>query len=561
MEMDPEKRRTRVKEIADRIAETPDPERLRSALAHCGQDNDLLMDVLDYFGNDPTISDDVAEFFRRDPIVSQRIGSYRIHWRLGSGGNGDVYLATRTKEPHQQVAIKLLRLYGDENEEFRRRFQRERQIIALLRHPYIVRLFDADRTRDGRPYFVMEYIPGEALDKYANARKLAVHERLQLFRKICDAVQYLHTHLIVHRDLKPANILVDTDGVPKILDFGIAKLLRPEMMDGELITVSRRQPLTAQYASPEQWEGGLITSASDVYSLGVILFQLLTGQLPIPWKDSSFHEYQRRVCEGNLPQASKSVFASHGALCREPSDATLALRLRGDLDAILAKAMSRDVIDRYATVAAFAEDIERHLKFLPVQARRDGLSYRAQRFVRRNRALAASFFTVWLALSLGLGTALVERNKAQREEALALQERNLAQAETRRANELARQSEQVAKELQGALEKQGAQDQQLRAAVANQISQLREVIRKDENPSGSRGEEILSKVTRKMVLGRNYAVLGQLLTLSGDRTGARSAFQSCIVNLEEARERGDLSTATLDILRTCQAGPTRQGTF
>jgi serine/threonine protein kinase len=340
---DQDERRPTAKEIADQLVQAPGTNRLHSAVARCGNDRELLMEVLDCLGEQSTIQVTEAEPPARDPMANQKIGSYKIHWRLGSGGNGDVYLATRTKEPHQQTAIKILRVPDGESEEFRRRFLRERQIIALLNHPYIVKLFDADRTKDGRPYFVMEYVAGEELDRHANSRRMTVLQRLSLFLKICDAVQYLHSHLIVHRDLKPANVLVDADGNPKVLDFGIAKLLRPEMMDGELITMTRRHPLTAQYASPEQWEGGLITTASDVYSLGVILFQLLTGDLPIPWTGKSYAEYQRLVCEGKLPFASKSVVEGHSVLCREPSATALAAHLAGDLDAILSKAMNKDV--------------------------------------------------------------------------------------------------------------------------------------------------------------------------------------------------------------------------
>jgi serine/threonine protein kinase len=227
--VDTEKRRLRAKEIANQIGLAPGQEPLRSAIERCGNDKELLNEVLGFLGERSTSRPDSEA--PRDPMANQKVGSYKTHWRLGGGGNGDVYLATRAKEPHQQVAIKFLRLHEGESEEFRRRFLRERQIIALLNHPYIVKLFDADRTRDGRPYFVMEYVAGEDLDKHANTRRMTVLQRLDLFLKTCDAVQYLHSHLIVHRDLKPANVLVDEDGNPRVLDFGIAKLLRPELMD------------------------------------------------------------------------------------------------------------------------------------------------------------------------------------------------------------------------------------------------------------------------------------------------------------------------------------------
>ena len=554
MAADQDERRSTAKEIADQLVQTPGTKRLHSAVARCGNNRELLMEVLDHLGEQSTIQATEAGPPARDPMANQKIGSYKVHWRLGFGGNGDVYLATRTKEPHQQAAIKILRLPDGENEEFRRRFLRERQIIALLNHPYIVKLFDADRTRDGRPYFVMEYVAGEELDKHANSRRLTILQRLSLFLKICDAVQYLHSHLIVHRDLKPANVLVDADGNPKVLDFGIAKLLRPEMMDGELITVTQRHPLTAQYASPEQWEGGLITTASDVYSLGVILFQLLTGDLPIPWTGRGYAEYQRLVCEGNLPLASKSVVDEHSVLCRETSGAALAAHLAGDLDAILSKAMDKDVTERYPTIAALTEDIQRYLRFLPVRARGKGLSYRTRRFLRRNRALTISISAVVLALGLGLGMALVQKNKARQEQVVAEQQTSIAEAETRRANALSHQSEAVAERLQQALDEKGIQDEQLRLAVANEVTQLKEIIRNDEKPNLVRGENVIAGPARNVLLGRNYAVLAQLLTLSGDRQGARSAFQSCVTNLQRAQDAGDISQGTADTMRRCQAG-------
>ena len=551
---DLEKRRSRAKEIADQIVQTPGTKRLDSAVARCADDKELLMEVLDFLGEQCTLGPRDAEAPVQDAMANRKIGSYKIHWRLGSGGNGDVYLATRTKEPHQQVAVKILRLPDGENEEFRRRFLRERQIIALLNHPYIVKLFDADRTKDGRPYFVMEYVAGEELHKHANSRRMTILERLALFLKICDAVQYLHSHLIVHRDLKPANVLVDADGNPKVLDFGIAKLLRPEMMDGELITMSNRHPLTAQYASPEQWSGGFITAASDVYSLGVILFQLLTGDLPIPWTGKGYAEYQRLVCEGNLRLGSKSVVEGHPVLCREPSGTALAAHLAGDLDAILSKALEKDVTERYPTIAVLAEDIERHLQFLPIRARGQGLSYRTRRLLRRNRALVASIAAVVLALSLGLGIAVVQENKARHEQAVAERQTSIAEAETRRATELAQQREEIAKRLERSLDEQGIEDKQLRVAVANEVSQLRESIRKDERATSVRGESLLAGPSGNVVLGRNYAVLAQLLALSGDRQGARGAFQSCVANLKRAQDAGDISPGTAETQRRCQAG-------
>lgn len=545
---DAKARHQRAEEIARKIAKDQAPDPMQAAMQLCGKDEVLLLEVLSLLGEQSTENQQGPEPHSHDLLVNQKIGGYKTHWRLGSGGNGDVYLATRLKEPHQQVAMKFLRLGNGENDEFRRRFLRERQIIALLSHPYIVKLFDADRTKEGRPYFVMEYVSGSNLDKFANARRLTVTERLNLFLKICDAVQYLHQHLIVHRDLKPANIMVDTEGTPKVLDFGIAKLLRPELMDGELITMTDRHPLTAQYASPEQWEGGLVTSSSDVYSLGVILFQLLTGDLPIPWAGKLVPEYRRLVCEGVLPKASKSVKEKHAALCREPSAAGQADRLSGDLDAILAKALEKDVTERYATVEAFADDIRRYQQMLPVRARGEARLYQAKRFLRRNRAWVFSAIAVVLALTLGLSIALYQRNeaRAQREE---------AQRETVRVKQLIGQRDAMLQTLQQQVADSGSQDQQFRFAVAKLTEDFQRTVGEDERIHGKeRGDAASADPYSYVLRARNYEMLGRLLTLSGDKSGARKAYQGCVMSLTRAQRAGDATQATADAMRRCEAG-------
>jgi hypothetical protein len=547
MKDDAEARRQRAEEIARKISRDQTRDPMRAAMQLCGKDEKLLLDVLSLLGEQATANEPVGAS-GRDSLSNQKVGGYKIHWRLGSGGNGDVFLATRLKEPHQQVAMKFLRLTDGENDEFRRRFLRERQIIALLNHPFIVKLFDADRTKDGRPYFVMEYVEGSDLDKYANGKRLTVDERLQLMLKICDAVQYLHQHLIVHRDLKPANIMVDTEGTPKVLDFGIAKLLRPELMDGDLITITERHPLTAQYASPEQWEGGLVTSASDVYSLGVILFKLLTGDLPIPWADKLVTEYRRLVCQGVFPKASKSVTESHAALCREANSKALANRLSGDLDAILAKALYKDVTERYPTVEAFAEDIHRHLRMLPVRARGEAGLYRVRRFLRRNRALASSAIAVVLALALGLGTALYQRNEARAQRAEA-------QRETARVKELIGQRDAMLQTLQRQVADSGSQNEQFRVAVAKLTEDFRRTVSDDQRLHGmDRGDSASGDPYSQVLRARNFEVLGRLLTLSGDKAGARQAYQGCVTSLTRAQRAGDSSQATVDGILRCEAG-------
>jgi hypothetical protein len=547
MEVDIERRNIKVKEIVDQIAIAPSEAFLRSAGDRCGNDKELFNEVVESLGERATpgfLGPDVSS---RDPMANQRIGGYKTHWRLGGGGNGDVYLATRAKEPRQQVAMKFLRLQDGESEEFRRRFLRERQIIALLNHPYIVKLYDADRTRDGRPYFAMEYVAGEDLYKHANAKRLTVLQRLDLFLKVCDAVQYLHSHLIVHRDLKPANVLVDEHGNPRVLDFGIAKLLRPELMDGEPITMTQRHPLTAQYASPEQWNGGLITSASDVYSLGTILFELLTGVLPVQWSGDLF-EYQRRVCEGNLPLSSKSVAEGHAALCREASDAALAAHLAGDLDAIIAKALRKDVIERYPTVTALAEDIQRHLQFVPVRACGEGVIYRLRRFLRRNRALASSMTAILMVLGLGLWVTFLQRNEARMQRNEAERQRMVAVEEAEHIRQMAKEKEDLLIQLKQNLNNKEMEDLQFRSSIANLANELEHSMR--ANNGKTRGLEIDGRAAAD--LAHNFDLLGSLFAGSGDMAGSRRSWQQCVAILNSLEETENLSPVAAATRSRCQ---------
>jgi serine/threonine protein kinase len=558
----PEGRQRNAEEIVRKIVSDGERDRFQAARRLCGDDELLLMEVLGRLGELLTENLRGESERQRDPMINQKIGGFRIHWKLGSGGNGDVYLATRVNKPHQQVAMKFLTLHTHESDEFRRRFLRERQITALLNHTYIVKLFDADRTKESRPYFVMEYVNGMDFDKYANFHKLTVNARLDLFLKLCEAVQYLHQHLIVHRDLKPSNVMVDAHGKPKVLDFGIAKLIRPEMMDGDLITILDQSPMTMPYASPEQWEGGVITSASDVYSLGVMLFQLLGGRLPVPWADTHLAEYRRLVCTGELPRLSRVIADGHAILCGELSTAALAHRLSGDLDAIVAKALEKDVTERYATVQELAEDIRRHMQFLPVRAQGDSRLYHARRFVRRHRVPVTATVAVILALAIGLGATVHEAQVARRQKAIALDRTAIALDQTNKAKQEARRISQLdagQQEMLDALQKkiadQTAQGQQLRASLRELTIQWQARIDEDKhNDEQKRGDTSPNQAELLRTRGRNYELLGRLLTLSGDKNGARQAYQSCVANLTAAERAGDISATTAEAMRQCHAG-------
>ncbi|HEY2796418.1 MAG TPA: protein kinase [Thermoanaerobaculia bacterium] len=336
-----------------------------------------------------------------------RVGPYEILRELGHGGMGQVYLGRRADDAFQKkVAIKLIRP-GMAGEETLARFRTERQISAALEHPNIARLLDGGTTDSGEPYFVMEYVEGENLLDFCAGRRLRLEERLRLFGTICAAVEYAHRNLVVHRDIKPSNILVAEDGTPKLLDFGIAKLLEPDGGVGDR-TATVMRVLTPDYASPEQVRGGAITTATDVYSLGIVLYQLLSGRRPYHVESGEVGELLRVVCERDPERPSAAA-----------ADPALARRLRGDLDTIVMKALRKEPRSRYGSVGELSDDIRRHLEARPVRARRGTQGYRAAKFVRRHRVGLLFAFVVVLALGAGVAATLREARRARLAEARA----------------------------------------------------------------------------------------------------------------------------------------------
>ena len=346
----------------------------------------------------------------RRPTVAEprRLGAYELLESLDRGGMGSVFIARRTDDVHsRKVAIKVLQM-GLETEEMVRRFRREREILAQMEHPNIAHLLDGGTAPDGRPFLVMELVEGVPIDRYCDEVGAGLEERLRLFQKVCSAVHFAHQNLVVHRDLKPANILVTSEGVPKLLDFGIAKLLSTENFPLTVVTTAPdRALMTPAYASPEQIRGERITTASDVYSLGVLLFQLLTGSRPHQVEGRSRAEVQRLICEEEPPLPSFAVVEDSA----DPGEARrLRRHLAGDLDNIVLMALRKEAQRRYISAEQLSEDLERHLAGLPVVARKDTFTYRAGKFVRRHRVAVASGTTA-LVLLLGFIQVLLVQQR------------------------------------------------------------------------------------------------------------------------------------------------------
>ncbi|MEE8523868.1 MAG: serine/threonine-protein kinase, partial [Thermoanaerobaculia bacterium] len=436
----------RLDEIFQQAVDRPADERDGFLRRACGDDQGLRKAV-----DSLLEADRAGEAFLEEPLMPPpapaarlpndgQLGPYRLLREIGQGGMSTVYLGARDDDSfRRRVAIKVIRR-GMESAESQRRFRAERQILASLDHPWIAKLYDGGETAEGLPYFVMEYVEGLPIDTYCDQHRLTVSERTILFGKVCSAVHYAHQNLVVHRDLKPSNILVTTGGSPKLLDFGIAKLLNPELSSSELEpTATWMRLLTPHYASPEQVRGEAITTASDVYSLGVLLYKLLTGRLPYVLEARTPKEVERLLTEHEPPKPSTVVIGGPNGSGRrraQRDDPTpesisrargvrpqqLARQLDGDLDNVILMAVRSTPQRRYGSVEQFAEDLRRHRKGFPVIARQGKVSYRLGKFLRRNRlAIAVAAVILLLVVSFAVATILQsarvarERDQARRE--------------------------------------------------------------------------------------------------------------------------------------------------
>jgi eukaryotic-like serine/threonine-protein kinase len=551
-----------IRQIFDAALERPPQDRAAYLQVVCARDDELRREVENLLESHDTSTDFLstpaaqlgqAMFARGDSFRGDdaddypkgyRVGSYEFERRIGRGGMGSVWLASRADhEFNKQVAIKMVRR-GTDSQEILRRFRIERQLLAGLDHPNIARLIDGGSTPDGLPFLVMEYVQGTRIDHYCESRKLPISERLQLFRAVCSAVQYAHQNLVVHRDIKTGNILVTAGGVPKLLDFGIAKLLPGDSSAVDLSqTRPGLRPMTLDYASPEQVRGEPITTATDIYSLGVLLYKLLTGKMPYggdvrsqtalwhaitekePLKPSTVVLMDEKTA---VPEATQKLEAVSET--RDSARKRLRKKLAGDLDSIILKALRKEPHHRYASAEQFSEDIQRYLDGRPVIARIDTPGYRLVKFLERNGEGVAAAFVIGAAL---ISMAVVSQHYA-----------NLAE---RAESEVERSLGETRHQLVAAYARAGQVQQSFDVASAAYAANSGDPqVRRDLGlAANSLGDQLLAQGNRAAARERYTAALTHLDAVaqinSGDLTVQRGV-------LAAANEVGALQLETGDLL-------------
>ena len=417
-----------IKSILDEALSYKKEERESFLNEKCGNDLELKKEVLSLLNSMETSDDfleqqaeNIYETEKRleDSFIGRQVGNFLIDGKAGTGGMGIVYTGKRNdKEFEQRVAIKILR-YGFHSDYHLKRFLLERQALAKLQHPNIARLLDGGRTEDGLPYLVMEFIDGISITEYCDQERLSIEERLKLFSKVCMAVQYAHQNLIIHRDIKPGNILVTKEGIPKLLDFGIAKLLDEDFAEAtDGLTKTGVWHFTPEFASPEQINDVTVTTSSDIYSLGVLLYQILSGHKPYHITTASPVSINKVITDENILRPSDVIKKTEEIKSNEGEVKVLSLEgisknrsqkpeklfnhLKGDIDNIVMKAMQKDPSRRYVSAGQFAEDIRRHLVGLPVIARKDTPAYLFSKFVQRHKTgfVLSIFFVLFLIASI-----------------------------------------------------------------------------------------------------------------------------------------------------------------
>ncbi len=544
----------RVQEIFHQASELEQEERLEFVKTACGDDTDLCDEVLTLIRSGDTggdfIEDAIGGTAQRAVAAEpkedagERIGAYRIIDTLGRGGMGVVYLAERAdKQFEQRVAIKLVRSGLLVDDSIAVRLRSERQILASLEHPNVARLLDGGATEDGVPYLVIEYINGKPITEYCDEKALPISKRLELFRTVCSAVQHAHRNLIVHRDLKPSNILVTPEGVPKLLDFGIAKILDASRSTHTVaVTQAELRLMTPEHASPEQVLGRPITTATDVYALGILLYELLTGYRPFRITGTRVSEMEKIICEKDPTPPSVAVLKGPAdgrtdelppamapdalAHRRRSSPDRLRRELSGDLDNIILMALRKEPERRYASVEQFSEDVRRYLADLPVAACGDTWAYRAEKFVRRH-VVGVSMAAVAVVLLTGFSVAMsIQRN-------IAIEARERAELQEREAKQEQARAEQVTSFLVESFKAADPERAQGETITAKEIlDRGRERI----NQELSDQPELQARL--KDTIGRVYHALGlydEAETMLGEALQTRRKLA------ESGGERDDLS--------------------
>src|SRR5260221_9134578 len=446
--MIPRARWQKIQSLFEEVVDSGPEERIARLASSCQGDNDLRDSVEALLASDRRTEDPLVHAIgaaaeslleeHQDRLLGTRVGPYRVVSILGQGGMSTVYRGERDDSQYQQtVAIKVLH-HAILHPRLRSRLHSERHILATLDHPSIARLIDSGDLDDGTPYLVMEHVDGESIDVYCDSRTLFVRERLEMFLQVCTAVQYAHRNLIVHRDIKAANIFITGDGTAKLLDFGIAKLLAPESLSHTLpVTRLQERILTPENAAPEQVLGRAITTATDIYSLGVLLYTLLTGRSPYRLLSYSQLQLERAICMDDPVRPSQMVVSklsgendadrSRVSDRRGLSPQRLRTRLSGDLDAIIGMAMRKEPDRRYPSVEAFAADVQRHLTGRPVRARQGDWRYHTAKFLRRHALAVVGIAAIMLGLSVVAGVTLWQNHRIELAREATAQERDRAQ--------------------------------------------------------------------------------------------------------------------------------------
>jgi tetratricopeptide (TPR) repeat protein len=474
---------------------------VESLLAHDGAGEEQIADALEHT---------VQSLFEAEDLTGTRLGAWRVIKEIGRGGMGTVYLASRADDQfHKYVAIKVVKR-GMDTAELLLRFRHERQILAHLDHRYIARLIDGGSTSQGRPFLVMEYVQGRPIDVYCRQDGLDIEARCRLFLKVCQAVSFAHRNLVIHRDLKPSNILVTSDGSPKLLDFGVAKLLDTEIDPTLANTIVGGRLITPEYASPEQVRGERVNAACDIYALGAILYELLSGVKAQPLESHTPSELERVICRTEVLPPSMRI---------DRSNVRLRKRVVGDLDTIVMKAMRKEPEERYSSVDLFYRDVGRHLKGRTITAQPPSLTYRLGKFARRHRYSLAAVVLVVISMVAGTWTALVEAHRARNE-----QRRSEA-----RLSQMVELANRALFDVHGSIER-------LPGATAARQQLVKTTLDFLEKLSKDAGDD----AQLRKALGAAYFRLGDLQGYPftpnlGDTTGAMKSYQSGAALLDSLR--------------------------